>query len=146
VDTDLELLFPDHYISNIRERVDLYAKLDALDNEQDLKAFRLMLTDRFGPLPKPSEELLKVVQLRWLARQCGVEKLVLKKSVLITYFVTNPESPFYRSSAFKKVIGNIQANPGIFRLREDEERLSLRSDRVNSIEEAYRILEKLNNG
>jgi len=146
VDTDLELLFPDKYISNIRERVELYTRLDALENEQELENFRRMLTDRFGPLPGPSAELLKVVQLRWLARRCGVEKIVLKKSVLITYFVSNPESPFYGSSTFKKVIGNIQANPGIFRLREDQERLSLRSDRVKSIEEAYHILEKLSNG
>jgi transcription-repair coupling factor (superfamily II helicase) len=146
VDTDLELLFPDSYISNIRERVELYSKLDALDNEQELEAFRSMLMDRFGPLPRSSEELLKVVQLRWLAQRSGVEKIVLKKSVLITYFVSNPESPFYRSDTFKKVIGNIQDNPGIFRLREDQERLSLRSDRVDSIEEAFHILEKLNNG
>ena len=85
----------------------------------------------------------KVVQLRWLAQQCGVEKIVLKKNVLITYFVSNPESPFYRSPKFKEVIGNIQSNPGIFRMREDQDKLSLRSDRVNSIEEAYEILEKL---
>jgi len=146
VDTDLELLFPDSYISNIRERVELYSKLDALINEQELEAFRIMLVDRFGPLPAPSKELLKVVQLRWSAQRCGVEKIVLKKSVLITYFVSNPESPFYRSDTFKKVIGNIQAHPAIFRLREDQERLSLRSDRVNSIEEAFQILEKLSNG
>ncbi len=146
VDTDLELLFPDSYISSIRERVELYSKLDTLDNEKELETFRIMLVDRFGPLPGSSEELLKVVQLRWLARRCGVEKIVLKKSVLITYFVSNPESPFYGSATFKKVIGNIQANPGIFRLREDQDRLSLRSDRVKSIEEAFRILEKLSNG
>ena len=143
VDTDLELLFPDSYISNIPERVDLYSRLDALGNEQELEEFRLMLEDRFGPLPKATAELLKVVQLRWLAQQCGVEKIVLKKNVLITYFVSNPESPFYRSPKFKEVIGNIQSNPGIFRMREDQDKLSLRSDRVNSIEEAYEILEKL---
>lgn len=146
VDTDLELLFPDHYISNIRERVDLYRQLDALNNDQELEEFRQMLTDRFGTLPHPTEELLKVVQLRWLARRCGVEKIVLKKSILITYFVSNPESPFYSSPKFKEVIGNIQANPGIFRMREDREKLSLRSDRVTSVQEAYEILEKLSNG
>ena len=146
VDTDLELLFPDRYIANIRERVDLYRQLDALTNDEELEEFRQMLLDRFGPLPKPSEELLKVVQLRWLARRNGVEKLVLKKSVLITYFVSNPESPFYSSPKFKEVIGNIQANPGIFRMREDREKLSLRSDHVNSVQEAYEILEKLSNG
>ena len=146
VDTDLELLFPDQYVSNISERVELYRKLDAIKDEKGLVAFRDMLLDRFGVLPAPSEELLKVVELRWLAQGTGVEKIVLKKSILITYFVSNHESPFYRSEKFNEVIGNIQANPGIFRMREDQEKLSLRSDQVNSVEEAYQILLRLNKG
>jgi transcription-repair coupling factor (superfamily II helicase) len=146
IDTDLELLFPDHYVSNIAERVELYRKLDAIKDEKGLDEYREMLLDRFGVLPAPSEELLKVVELRWLAQRTGVEKIVLKKSIQITYFVSNPESPFYRSQKFKEVIGNIQANPGIFRMREDQEKLSLRSDQVNSVEEAYQIVLRLNNG
>lgn len=146
VDTDLELLFPDGYIGNISERIELYRKLDALENQEQLEDFRGMLEDRFGPLPHPSEELLKVVRLRWLAQRNGVEKIVLKKNTLITYFVSDPGSPFYRSERFREVIANIQANPGIFRMRQDQDRLSLRSDRVESIEDACRILEKLNAG
>ena len=146
IDTDLELLFPDQYVSNISERVELYRKLDAIKDENGLVAFREMLLDRFGVLPAPSEELLKVVELRWLAQRTGVEKIVLKKSILITYFVSNHESPFYRSEKFKEVIRNIQANPGIFRMREDQEKLSLRSDQVNSVEEAYQIMLRLNKG
>jgi transcription-repair coupling factor (superfamily II helicase) len=146
IDTDLELLFPDQYVSNISERVELYRKLDAIRDEQGLAEFRAMLIDRFGTLPPPSEDLLKVVQLRWLAQQTGVEKMVLKKSVLITYFVSNPESPFYRSEMFRKVIGNIQAHPRLFRMREDQDKLSLRSEKVNSVEEAYQIMLKLSKG
>ena len=146
IDTDLELLFPDSYVSNISERVELYRKLDAIGNEKAMEEFREMLTDRFGPLPSPSEELLQVVELRWLAQSSGVEKIVLKKSVLITYFVSNPESLFYSSQKFKEVIGNIQANPGIFRMREDQDKLSLRSDQVDSVQKAYQIMQKLSNG
>ena len=145
IDTDLELLFPDSYVSNISERVELYRKLDTIASEKSLVEFREMLMDRFGPLPPQSEELLQVVKLRWLARRIGVEKIVLKKSILITYFVNNPESSFYSSEKFKEVIGNIQASPGIFRMREDQEKLSLRSDQVNSVQEAYQVLQKLNN-
>jgi transcription-repair coupling factor (superfamily II helicase) len=145
IDTDLELLFPDKYVSNISERVELYRKLDAIVDHEALISFREMLTDRFGPLPLPSGELLKVVELRWLARRLGVEKIVLKKSTLITYFVSNPDSSFYKSEKFKEVIGNIQAHPLIFRMREDQEKLSLRSDQVNSIGEAFLILQKLGN-
>jgi len=146
IDTDLELLFPDSYVTNISERVELYRKLDAIKDEKGLVEFRNMLIDRFGSIPSPSEELLKVVQLRWLAQSCGVEKIILKKSILITYFVSNPESSFYSSLKFKEVIGNIQANPGIFRMREDQERLSLRNDHVSSVQEAYGILQKLSKG
>ena len=146
IDTDLELLIPDHYVSNISERVELYRKLDAIDNREGLEAFRQMLVDRFGPLPPATGDLIKEVELRWLARALGVEKIVLKKNVLITYFVNNPDAPFYRSEMFSRVIGNIQAHPGIFRLREDQEKLSIRSDRVNSLEEALGILQKLGNG
>jgi len=145
IDTDLELLFPDSYVSNISERVELYRKLDAIKDEKELEEFREMLIDRFGKLPDPSEDLLKVVQLRWLAQSTGVEKIVLKKSILITYFVSNPESPFYSSPKFKEVIGNIQASPGIFRMREDQEKLSLRSDQVSSVEEAYKLIQRLSN-
>jgi transcription-repair coupling factor (superfamily II helicase) len=146
IDTDLELLFPDPYVSNISERVELYRKLDAIKDEKALEEFRSMLVDRFGKLPSPSEDLLKVVQLRWLAQRTGVEKLVLKKSILITYFVSNPESPFYKSEKFREVIANIQAHPGLFRMREDQDKLSLRSDQVNSVEEAYQILLRLSKG
>lgn len=146
IDTDLELLFPDHYVSNISARVELYRKLDAIGDPESLLVFREMLCDRFGPLPPPSEDLLKVVELRWVAKQLGVEKIILKKNILITYFVSNPESPFYRSNRFREVIGNIQAHPRIFKMREDQERLSLRSDQVGSISEACVILQKLGNG
>jgi transcription-repair coupling factor (superfamily II helicase) len=146
IDTDLELLFPDHYVFSIRERVELYSRLDAIGNEQELNAFREMLVDRFGPLPPPSGDLLKVVELRWLARRLGVEKIVLKKSTLIAYFVSNPGSSFYSSGVFRDIIGNIQAHPGIFRMREDQDKLSLRSDHVDSVHEACMILQKLGNG
>jgi transcription-repair coupling factor (superfamily II helicase) len=48
VDTDLELLFPESYIPNVAERMDLYRQLDQMENENDLAAFESQLKDRFG--------------------------------------------------------------------------------------------------
>ncbi|PID93316.1 MAG: transcription-repair coupling factor [Bacteroidetes bacterium] len=146
IDTDLELLFPDSYIANIPERVDLYRRLDLVKDEAALEAFREMLSDRFGPLPEAARQLLEVVRLRWLAQRIGVEKIILKKNTLITYFVSNPEAPFYASQKFREVIANIQANPLAFRMREEEERLSLRSDKVETISDAHKLLQLLNKG
>jgi len=146
IDTDLELLLPESYISSISERMNLYRELDNIEGEEGLEAFRTMLSDRFGPLPSSAEELLQVVRLRWLARQTGVEKIILKNSVLIAYFVSNPESSFYRSEVFSRIISGIQRNPGSFRMRQDKERLSFRVNNIGTIAETFRILEQLHSG
>jgi transcription-repair coupling factor (superfamily II helicase) len=67
IDTDLELLFPDEYITSISERMLLYRELDNMETEETLQLYEKSLIDRFGPIPKPSQELLNVVRLRWAA-------------------------------------------------------------------------------
>jgi transcription-repair coupling factor (superfamily II helicase) len=87
-----------------------------------------------------------VVRLRWLAMQTGVEKIILKNSTLIAYFVSDPDALFYRSQDFEKIIGNIQRNPRLFRMRQDNDRLSFRVDNTGSIDATFRILEQLHAG
>ncbi len=100
----------------------------------------------FGQLPGQAEEMLKAVRLRWLAMQTGVEKIILKNHTLIAYFVSNPDALFYRSDAFNRIIGNIQRNPKLFRMRQDKDRLSLRVNHTDNIEKTIAILERLNAG
>lgn len=146
IDTDLELLLPESYIANISERMHLYRELDNIETGEALENYRKMLRDRFGELPTEAGELLNVVRLRWLARQTGVEKIILKNSTLIAYFVSDPDAAFYRSKVFEKIIGNIQRNPQLFRMRQDNDRLSFRVDGTGSIDATFRILEQLNAG
>ena len=54
IDTDFELLFPDDYINNITERLNLYNKLSELKTEEELQKYETDLIDRFGDLPTPS--------------------------------------------------------------------------------------------
>ncbi|MDF1570774.1 MAG: transcription-repair coupling factor [Bacteroidales bacterium] len=146
IDTDLELLLPESYIANISERMHLYRELDSIETSEALEQFRKMLRDRFGELPSEAEELLNVVRLRWLAMQTGVEKIILKKSTLIAYFVSDPDALFYRSQVFEKIIGNIQRNPRLFSMRQDKDRLSFRMENTGSIDATFRILEHLQDG
>jgi transcription-repair coupling factor (superfamily II helicase) len=48
IDTDLEILIPDEYVTNISERYNLYTELSKLENEVELSAFQQQLHDRFG--------------------------------------------------------------------------------------------------
>ncbi|MEE1020265.1 MAG: transcription-repair coupling factor, partial [Bacteroidales bacterium] len=50
IETDLEILIPDNYITNIVERLKIYKKLDSMENEQDLVPLKQSLVDRFGEI------------------------------------------------------------------------------------------------
>jgi transcription-repair coupling factor (superfamily II helicase) len=145
IDTDLELLFPEPYISNISERMHLYRQLDQMETEETLNEFERQLIDRFGPIPKESSELIEIVRLRWLAVTLGFEKLVLKSRKLIGYFISDPDSPFYKSSTFSNILAIIQKDHRQFRMKEGNKKLTLSIENITSVKEAIEKLRLLKN-
>jgi transcription-repair coupling factor (superfamily II helicase) len=146
IDTDLELLFPDEYISNVSERIRLYRELDNIQTEEKLLDFQKQLEDRFGALPKQSVELLNIVRLRWLAVNLGFERIILKNGKLLVYFITNQMSPYYKSEVFVKVINFIQQNSKLFHMKEGKEKLTMTIDNISGIENAIKLMTRIMNG
>ncbi|PCH99199.1 MAG: transcription-repair coupling factor [Bacteroidetes bacterium] len=142
IETDMEILFTDTYINTVTERLSLYKELNDIDNDEDLDKFRTMLTDRFGQLPSQSEALLETIQLRWIAKQCGFEKLVLKQDKMIGYFISNKDSEYYNSEAFSKMLNYVQSNAASCQMKEQKDRLTLVVRSIASIAEAKRVLER----
>lgn len=143
IDTDLELLIPDSYVENVSERIRLYRELDNISNEEKLQEFAKQLNDRFGEIPQATKELFNVVRLRWLAVSLGFEKIILKNSKMILYFVSNQMSPYYQSKTFSDIIGFVQRQPGLFSLKEGKEKLTLNVEKISNLEEAIKLLEKI---
>jgi transcription-repair coupling factor (superfamily II helicase) len=143
VDTDLELLFPDAYIRNVTERVKLYRELDSIETEEKLLEFEKQLTDRFGPLPKPSRELLDIVRMRWIAKSLGFEKIILKNGKMLVMFVSNQQSAYYQTPVFEKIIHFVQKNPQVFQMKETKDKLTMTSEPVNGIGKAMELLKKI---
>lgn len=104
VECDLHAYFPETYVPGATERMLLYRELDSLGTEQQITDFRKRMEDRFGPLPPEGEELLRIVPLRALGRKAGAERLTLKNRHMTLYFVSNPDSAFYRSDTFGRII------------------------------------------
>ncbi|MFO7659184.1 MAG: transcription-repair coupling factor, partial [Bacteroidales bacterium] len=145
IDTDLELLFPDEYISNISERLNLYRELDNIETEEKLIEFQIRLEDRFGKLPKSSLELLSVVKLRWYAKLLGIEKIILRKGIMINYFVSNQQAVFYKSATFASILNYVQKQPSLFKLKESNNKLQLHLEKIRSVYDAISILSKMAN-
>jgi transcription-repair coupling factor (superfamily II helicase) len=143
IETDLELIIPETYVSNISERLSLYSQLDNLKNEEELSKFEQMLSDRFGPLPDSVQELMLAVRVRWLAETLGFEKLVLKNGRMKGYFVNAEDAAYFNSDTFGKILQFVQKHPKRCVLKETQKRPILSIQEVSSIHEALDILRSI---
>lgn len=143
IETDLEVLLPDSYVTSVSERLLLYKELNDLSTEEELDQYRERLTDRFGAIPKPTQELIKTITMRRMAKEFGIEKLVLKQQKLVCHFSANQDNPFYKSRNFQRMIIYAQNHPTEVHLRETHERLTLVCDNIVSIGDAIERIEEM---
>ena len=143
VESDLELLLPANYVTGSSERMLLYRELDSLNLDKEVMAFRGRLEDRFGPIPPETEELLRIVPLKRLAARLGAEKVFLKAGRMTLFFVSNPDSPFFQSTAFGKVIAYMMAYTRRCELREPNGKRSMVIKSVENVETAVSVLQEM---
>lgn len=140
IESDLEMYFPDTYVPGSSERMLLYRELDNINDDKELEAYRRHLVDRFGPVPHEGEELMQVVSLRRLGRRLGCEKVILRQGLLNLQFVSNPDSAYYKSQAFDRVLNYIASNPRRCDLKEVNGRRMMRVLQVQTVKEAVEVL------
>lgn len=143
IDTDLEMLIPDSYISNITERMSIYTEMNNIEDDEQLKAFAEKLKDRFGKIPKELHELFNGVRIKWLARKLGMQRIVFKNRQLKGYFIENQDSIFYKSDAFGKIMKQVQGNSKGVSLKQAGKNLILAFEGVTSMKHALEKLEAL---
>lgn len=144
VETDQEILIPDAYIENITERLSIYSRLDHCENEQELSELHQELEDRFGTIPSEAEDLFTIVRCRKLAVELGFERLMLKGGTLRCYFVANPESPYFQSNTFLRILNFIQTQTNKASLKQVGKMGILVVKDVESIGDVYRLLVAVN--
>ncbi len=118
IDTDLEILIPDEYVESITERLSLYSRLDNCETEKDLADFHAEMEDRFGEIPSQVEDLFTTVRCRKIAVELGFEKMILKDNTLKCFFVANPDSAFFSSKTFEKILDFIQTQTNKAKLKQ----------------------------
>ena len=143
VDSDLEMYFPDSYVPGSAERMLLYRELDHLDRDEEVEAFRQRMIDRFGPIPQEGDELIHVVGLRRVGKLLGCEKILLKGGAMQLQFVSNVDSPFYRSKMFSRVIAYATSHIQDCALKEKNNKRILRISHVRSVEQARSLLDMI---
>ncbi|MBK8519100.1 MAG: transcription-repair coupling factor [Saprospiraceae bacterium] len=145
VDTDIEMLIPDSYVSNIQERLILYTEMDKLDSESKIEEFNNMLKDRFGNIPAQVNELFDGLRIRTLARKLGFERIVLKNRKMNCYFVSNAQSIYFESKAFQSIMMYISSEGSKvgFTMKQSNNFLIMTKENVKSLRHAKSLLEQI---
>ena len=143
IETDQLALIPDSYIDMTAEKIRIYKELDSLTTEKEAQQMKKKLEDRFGELPEELLRLFEIIKIRQLGQKLGFEKIIIKNGVMISFFISNPLSQYYRSDIFSRILENVSVNPKLFELKQNDNRLRVFSRNVDSLSAAYSILKKL---
>ncbi|WP_420120755.1 transcription-repair coupling factor [Nakamurella sp.] len=92
VDLPIDANVPHDYIPAERLRLDAYRRIAGVTSAADVAAVRDELTDRYGPIPEPVENLLAVAEFRQRCRIAGVTEVTSGPQGLRLAPVTLPES------------------------------------------------------
>ncbi|MFZ1526992.1 MAG: TRCF domain-containing protein, partial [Saprospiraceae bacterium] len=145
IDTDIEMLIPDFYVSNIQERLLLYTELDKLENEEGIEKFGQMLKDRFGSIPSQVFELFDGLRLRVLAKKLGFERIILKNRKMNCYFISNAQSIYFESDVFHNILKYVSTDGQKlgFNMKQTSNYLIMTKENVKTLKDAKTLLSQI---
>ena len=143
IDTDLEILIPDTYISNIEERLNIYKELNSIKEEKKLEIMIKNLEDRFGKIPQSVDDLFISMRLKWIANKLGFERLLLKNGEMRSYFTTKRNSDYFESESFLKILEYVKYNFDKCEMKEKSNKLILIIKEINSASKAIKICKNI---
>lgn len=148
IETDIDLFIPESYVSNVQERLSLYTQIDQIEREEQVEVFISQLRDRFGRLPRQIDELFEGLRLRWECKKLGFERVILKGNKLRCYFIENPQSPYFESPTFQRIMQYVAASgkrEGLV-LKKSMTHLMIIHENIPSLERARNLLSRMDGG
>lgn len=146
IETDIEALLPDDYIGQSAEKLRLYRELDNIKDEGQMAQFEARLTDRFGALPDSARNLMDVVRLRWRAVDLGFEWVKVKNGLMLLRFISDSNSPYYKSRLFLGILKYATKNSSKFVLKQNNNKLVMTVREVKGMAQAWQTLDAMRAG
>ncbi|MFP5436019.1 MAG: TRCF domain-containing protein, partial [Alphaproteobacteria bacterium] len=113
ISVDAPIMIPDDYVPDLDLRMGLYRRLNELEDRQALESFAAELIDRFGKLPAPTQNLLKIIEIKQNCVKANIAKIdVGQKGALVSFFEDSFPNP-------AGLIAYVQRLDGVARLRPD---------------------------
>ena len=145
IETDFSAMIPDDYVNVISERMNLYKRISVLKNEFELKEFKIEIKDRFGKIPNEVKNLFELIQIKWIAKNFCIEKLIIKKGVMIAVFIDDKSNSFFNKNIFPSILKWAISNPDKVNVKEKKTPAGLKLQIIfNNISSISKALDTLN--
>ena len=79
IDLDVDGFIPASYIPDESEKLNIYKRISAIEDPEDMEYLLQELLDRFGPVPKVTENLMAVALMKARAHECMITEIVSAK-------------------------------------------------------------------
>ncbi|MGA1797009.1 MAG: transcription-repair coupling factor [bacterium] len=94
INLHLEAYLPEEYIPDVNQRLNVYKRASLIGEIEHIAVLSEELKDRYGPLPEPAGQLLRVIEVKIMARDLGIEKIDRHaERVRFTFSTDTPVSP-----------------------------------------------------
>ncbi len=113
ITVDAAIMIPDDYVPDLDLRMGLYRRLNELDDQNGIEAFAAELIDRFGALPEPTANLIKLIEIKMNAKKACVAKIdVGAKGALVSFHDDKPPN-------IEGLLAYVDRLKGVAKLRPD---------------------------
>ncbi len=86
ITVDAPIMIPEDYVPDLAVRMALYRRLNDAEDSHEIEAISAEMIDRFGPLPAPTTNLVKLIQIKQQAIVANIAKIdVGAKGTLVSF-------------------------------------------------------------
>ncbi|MCM8731322.1 transcription-repair coupling factor [Hephaestia sp. GCM10023244] len=113
ITVDAPILIPDDYVPDLDLRMGLYRRLNEVEDKAGLEAFAAEMIDRFGKLPDPTENLIRLIEIKQNAKKACIARIELgPRGALVSFHDDTPRN-------IEGLLGYVARLEGVAKLRPD---------------------------
>ena len=86
IDLNVSSYIPDEYIESSNQKIEIYQEIALCRTQDDILSITDELIDRFGDIPKETQNLIEVAKIKAMCKQIGITKITQKNEQIVFYF------------------------------------------------------------
>ncbi len=112
ITVDAPIMIPESYVPDLTVRMALYRRLNDAEDQADIESLSAEMIDRFGPLPQPTANLIKLIEIKRQAILANISKIdVGLKGTLVHFHNDSFPDPLGLIAYAERLQGTIKLRP-----------------------------------